>query len=59
LQPCFEKVERKTEEGRKKTCNRRTGCSTNKLFYKRLNVCLRLSKQTQTVDSINKSKLRG
>jgi hypothetical protein len=36
-----------------------SGCSTNKLFYKRLFVCLKLGKQTQTVNSSNKFKLRG
>jgi hypothetical protein len=35
------------------------GCFANKPFYKRLYVCLRLGKQTQTVYSSNKLKLRG
>jgi hypothetical protein len=36
-----------------------TGCFANKPFCKRLYVCLRLGKQTQTVYSSNKLKLRG
>jgi hypothetical protein len=33
------------------------GCLTNKLFYKRLFVCLRLGKQIQTIRWSNKLKL--
>jgi hypothetical protein len=40
-------------------CTLEPGCFANKPFCKRLYVCLRLGKQTQTVYSSNKLKLRG